>query len=692
MGINNAGTSSIPVRLRRLQRWMVWSLTDRGKQPLRPISTLDVEHLLSWEEVKDLEVSAEGGPGFCFTGGVYLADGTLLTCLDLDGCLCPLTGAVAPWAREVLARCGHTYVTTSPSGTGLHVWLRVHDAPDYMPVLHPADGSALPGIDKRPELQVFGLGVAHYITETGALFEDSQPEIGVVKDLEWLLELFGTQVDRVDRNGSAAMPVGTGQPPSFDEIREKVEQAADGPELLAGEWGLLGYPSASEGAWELAKHVLRAAGNHGVQAVAFLVAVTAWGTGMVESKDPGKYGKSRWWEKDVCRLAVKQPEHTRRVADVFDELPGLDLELEPDEDGDPVLLRASLVKQTEVDWLWHGRFPTGRISLISAPPGAGKSYLTQFMAACVSKGTTWPDKMPCQLGSAVLVSCEDDAGDTIVPRLAACGANLERIHILTGVHRINPRTNQQSITAFTLADLEPLNRALGGLKDARLVVIDPIGSYFGRDRDSHVDTEVRSLLAPLARVAASHRVAMVLVAHTRKSPGGSADDTVLGSRAFTGLARAVHHVFRDPERRRRRLMLPGKNNLGEEMAGLAFRLEGSPLPSVVFDDEPVTITADEMAGHRIQALSERNPGQTYTARDGVTDWLYEILDHGTVSAAQVREHAKAAGLAWRTVQRAAQELKVRPRRNGFATGGWFWALPELVEPDNRDVKVAALLS
>jgi len=48
---------------------------------------------------------------------------------------------------------------------------------------------------------------------------------------------------------------------------------------------------------------------------------------------------------------------------------------------------------------------------------------------------------------------------------------------------------------------------------------------------------------PLAGRAA--KIRSVLVAHRRKSPGGTAADQALGSRAFTGVARAVWQLTRD---------------------------------------------------------------------------------------------------------------------------------------------------
>ena len=55
--------------------------------------------------------------------------------------------------------------------------------------------------------------------------------------------------------------------------------------------------------------------------------------------------------------------------------------------------------------------------------------------------------------------------------------------------------------SFTLADVAPLERGLQRIGGVKLIIIDPIGSYFGRDDDAHRDNEVRSVLTPLAAMA-----------------------------------------------------------------------------------------------------------------------------------------------------------------------------------------------
>ncbi len=91
------------------------------------------------------------------------------------------------------------------------------------------------------------------------------------------------------------------------------------------------------------------------------------------------------------------------------------------------------VAPVAVDWLWPGRIPAGRMTLLVGRPGEGKSFVTCDWAARISRGSPWPDGALCKMGSVILMSAEDDPGDTIRPRLDAAGADCSRIYLLRAV-------------------------------------------------------------------------------------------------------------------------------------------------------------------------------------------------------------------------------------------------------------------
>lgn len=344
----------------------------------------------------------------------------------------------------------------------------------------------------------------------------------------------------------------------------------------------------------------------------------------------------------------------------------------------PVLVCLADVEPREIKWLWPGRVPMGRITLLVGRPGEGKSFLTTDMAARVTTGTPWPDGSDCPAGSVILISAEDDPGDTIRPRLDAHYADVRKVHLLSAVRRLG-EDGQPYEMLFTLADVAALETALKTLPDCRLIVVDPIGSFLGGDTDAHRDNEVRGVLAPVAKLAEKYGPAVLVVAHRRKSAGSIADDLVLGSRAFTGIARAVWHLSRDTDNKNRRLLLPGKNNLAPEGNGLAFAIVGDPA-AVAWEHDPVAMSADDaLAQENGFGGEDAKSGSQPEARSHAAEWLRELLKAGPREVAGIKHEAEAAGYAWRTLHRAKDELGIRPYRERFG-GNWTWKLPDTPAP------------
>jgi len=349
----------------------------------------------------------------------------------------------------------------------------------------------------------------------------------------------------------------------------------------------------------------------------------------------------------------------------------------------PVLRCLADVEPREVQWLWPGRVPLGRISLLVGRPGEGKSFLTTDMAARVSTGRTWPDGGACPAGSVILVSAEDDPHDTIRPRLDAHGADVRRVHLLATVRR-RGEGGRLVEAMFTLEDLPALDEALQRQPDCRLIVIDPIGSFIGGGTDSHRDNEVRAVLAPVAQLAERYGPAVLIVAHRRKSAGTIADDLAIGSRAFTGIARAVWHLTRDTDDKRRRLLLSGKNNLAPEGTGLAFDIGGIP-PAIQWEPGPVNLCADDA----LAAESEGGVGDGGALAEA-TDFLRAELAHGRKTGTEVKAAAKSAGISTRTLDRARARLGVTAAPDGYR-GPWTWGLPNHISPDSANTaKVSTL--
>ena len=136
------------------------------------------------------------------------------------------------------------------------------------------------------------------------------------------------------------------------------------------------------------------------------------------------------------------------------------------------------------------------------------------------------------------------------------------------------------------------------------------------------------VLGPIGQLAEKYDVAVLIVAHPNKSVVGHADDSILGSRAFTGIVRNVWHLAEDHDDDTRRLLLAGKTNLGPKMPGLAFTVKphliqlddgrGIDRGRIHWETETVDKTADE---HFAEASTKKAGDQNYQQPK---KWLQEF--------------------------------------------------------------------
>ncbi|PLS85161.1 MAG: hypothetical protein CYG60_14090, partial [Actinobacteria bacterium] len=88
---------------------------------------------------------------------------------------------------------------------------------------------------------------------------------------------------------------------------------------------------------------------------------------------------------------------------------------EPEDDienTEPVGVLLSNVVAEKIEWLWKGRVPKGKLTLVDGDPAKGKSALTIYVAACVTVGRAFPDGAPCEAGGVALLNAEDGLADT----------------------------------------------------------------------------------------------------------------------------------------------------------------------------------------------------------------------------------------------------------------------------------------
>lgn len=350
----------------------------------------------------------------------------------------------------------------------------------------------------------------------------------------------------------------------------------------------------------------------------------------------------------------------------------------------PVLVSLADVEPEPVSWLWPQRIALGKVTLLAGDPGLGKSFLSLDLAARVSNGAKWPDcPEHAPLGGVVLLSAEDDLGDTIRPRLDAAGADVKRIIALQGVKGCD-KDGKYDRPPDLGRDVEAIKQAIDAVADCRLVIIDPVSAYMGK-ADDHKNAAVRGVLGPLAALAGQRKIAILAVTHLRKGEG-QALYRAMGSLAYVAAARAAWLVAPAPKNKQgmTRLFLPMKNNLGNDTTGLAFTLSKrhtGTWPCVEWSSEPVETTAEEAL-----APKPRQRGPKADERDEAADFLRETLAKGPKLGTELTEQAKEVhGISKSTLNRAKKLVRVVSFQQ-VVPGPWYWKLPDSKDATSPDTE------
>jgi len=341
------------------------------------------------------------------------------------------------------------------------------------------------------------------------------------------------------------------------------------------------------------------------------------------------------------------------------------------------------VTPERVKWLWPARLPAGKVTVLDGDPGLGKSQITLDLVARLTTGRPLPDGARGDIAgplNVLLLSAEDDPGDTIRPRLDAAGADVNRVDALTHLgqdHRLP-----------TIPDDLPVIRERVESWGVGLIVIDPLMAYLAtgsKGTDAHKDQDIRRALGPLALLAQETGAAVLVVRHLNKAGGGG--NPLYrggGSIGIIGAARCGLLVASDPAGgTTRRVLAVTKSNLATLAPSLTYRVESADNGSShITWGGTCPLTAAQLLADAA-TVSGHGPRQEAAA------FLTELLKDGPRPADDVKAEAQQAGLNWATVRRAKDQIGVIVFKSGFGKDGrWLWAyVPLIIKTADDDEEV-----
>lgn len=302
------------------------------------------------------------------------------------------------------------------------------------------------------------------------------------------------------------------------------------------------------------------------------------------------------------------------------------------------ILDLDLIQPEVIEWLWYPMIPFGKLTIIEGDPGLGKSWLTMALASYVSLGKKLPNQIDAQQGDVLIMSAEDGAADTLVPRLLTLGANLKHIKCI------------QEAVSFTEEGYKKIMESIEYL-NPKLIIIDPLVAYLGGKVDLHKANETREVMYRLAKMAEEKHAAVVCVRHLTKG-GGDGRKAIyrgIGSIDLTAAARSVIAIGRNPEDPNdERVMCHIKCNLARLGKPIAYRLSGDKKEPFEFIGE---VNAD------VTAVLNQEPVNTIGPVAEACEWLKTFLQESRTRA-EVEREAEARGISLEILRRAKKDLKV----------------------------------
>ena len=329
------------------------------------------------------------------------------------------------------------------------------------------------------------------------------------------------------------------------------------------------------------------------------------------------------------------------------------------------LVKADSVKTEKVDWLIPEWIPANMLTLLAGREGIGKSTI-----AC-----SWVAEFSNRGMKCAYLNSEDSRSFTVKPRLQAAGANLDNVFF------IDVETESGAEGHLLLPqDTDLLFRELSD-QGVKFVILDAAKSSMDPKLDGYKDDHVRQFLEPLAAGADKYGVTIVGLAHFGKKEGSDTGRLLLGSIAWSQIARSVLAAALDNDGRL--IVTNTKANLAR---GIVSREASIVSRLVQLDDGDLTELGVIEWGEftdtpATEFLEARESNEAQDERSEIEAVVFDYLEScgGSAPAGEVLKVTRAAGLNDNAVKKARKKIGVKTERRGFGKGAkWVWAIDSAI--------------
>lgn len=318
--------------------------------------------------------------------------------------------------------------------------------------------------------------------------------------------------------------------------------------------------------------------------------------------------------------------------------------------------RGSQVTLQKVTWWENDWIPAAALTLLAGREGLGKSTIACHWCARETRA-----------GNNVLyLHSEDSREHTVAPRLQAAGADMDKVLFVDVV------TEYSDSGGLVLPTDEQRLDDLMADNEVTFVVLDAATSAMHSSLSGKDDRQVRQYLEPLSRLAAKHNAVFLGLVHFGKRDGADSGKLILGSIAWSQVARSVLSVALDPDSGNL-VVTNTKGNLAPRTRSREAHIVSTPLSIA---GETTEIGVLEWLGETTADARDFLAGEDGQSNRDVDDWLDDYLKTDRRKATDVFQAADANGFSKDQVKRAKKRVGVQAVKEG---NSWFWQHPTVID-------------
>ena len=317
----------------------------------------------------------------------------------------------------------------------------------------------------------------------------------------------------------------------------------------------------------------------------------------------------------------------------------------------------SNIQSVETEWLWYPYIPAGKITLMTADPGTGKTFFSLYLTATVSTGRPFFGQAETQIRpprKAFYQTAEDGIADTIKPRLEPMNRDFNNIIVIN-----------ESREQLTLSNYSEIEKAMQGFNPA-LMIFDPLQAYLGADVDMHRANEVRPVLARIGQLAEKYRCAVIFIMHNSKMGQNQALYRALGSIDIPAIARSMLIIGKNPNNPNQKVLCHEKSSLASHGRSILFQINPE-CGGLVFDGFS-DLKADDVLNPR--KSSREKPS---VKLEEAVEFLNDLIgEKGWAELKDIRALQEKYGISKNTMYRAKDELGLKNVSVGFSPKYTYW--------------------